>query len=118
MLLFYQGIQMKILNHKNELFELLNNSLIEYNKKNTTNLSLIITGSYALSEYKLTNRKPNDIDLSFVGNTNFYVEKDFIYFLNSKINSFIEREDDNLITLNSTKFGKIEFVLFNHIDKS
>ncbi|WP_373590259.1 hypothetical protein [Metamycoplasma equirhinis] len=109
---------MKILNHKNELFELLNNSLIEYNKKNTTNLSLIITGSYALSEYKLTNRKPNDIDLSFVGNTNFYVEKDFIYFLNSKINSFIEREDDNLITLNSTKFGKIEFVLFNHIDKS
>lgn len=109
---------MKILNHKQNVIKILQKTLDEFNKLKSKKVSVIIKGSYVLKLKNIIDRTPNDIDLFFLNNENLSTKREFIHFLTKKLKANINREDDNLITIQTSNYGKIEFILFESIDES
>ncbi len=52
-----------------------------------------------------------------MNNEDLPTKRNFIHYLIKKLKGSLIREDDNLITFNTLKYGKIEFILFEYIDK-
>ncbi|WP_427867616.1 hypothetical protein [Mycoplasmopsis arginini] len=108
---------MKLSNHNlDEIIIFLYDNINKFNKRYNKKIKIIIKGSWALQHKGLIDRKPNDIDLCFINNENLADKRKFINFLAKEINATLIREDENLITIKDKKYGKIEFILFEHIN--
>lgn len=108
---------MKLSNHNlDEIIIFLHDNIKKFNKRYNKKIKIIIKGSWALQHKGLIDRKPNDIDLCFINNENLTDKRKFINFLVKEIEATLIREDENLITIKDKKYGKIEFILFEHIN--
>ncbi|WP_330463377.1 hypothetical protein [Metamycoplasma gateae] len=101
----------------NNIINFLSKIVRKFNKFYNKEIKLTIKGSWSLWQKSLIDRKPNDIDLCFINNENISDKKMFVHFLINEIKAILIREDKNLITVKDTKYGKIEFILFEYINE-